>query len=89
MSDEYNATVTANGEEALAALDGENMDIIINDILIPKMDGIEFLQNIRTNTLYSHLPIILLSAKTAVESKIEGLVIISKNLFRSNDSGLS
>ncbi len=62
-----------NGLEALKLVETENVDIIISDILMPVMDGLELCKTIKSNPAYSHLPFILLSAKTDTATKIEGL----------------
>jgi signal transduction histidine kinase/ligand-binding sensor domain-containing protein/DNA-binding NarL/FixJ family response regulator len=65
--------------EALDGLDGWNKallrapDLIISDIMMPKMDGIELLDKLRSDFKTSHIPIILLTAKSAVENIIDGL----------------
>lgn len=48
-------------------------DFILSDIMMPEMDGVEFLQKIKANNTTSHIPFILLTAKTNIESKLEGL----------------
>jgi YesN/AraC family two-component response regulator len=62
-----------NGVEALAELKNHQIDIIITDIAMPKMDGFQFCKEVKSNLDYSHIPIILLTAKTNLQSKIEGL----------------
>lgn len=62
-----------NGEQAVKLLENFAPDIIISDIMMPEMDGIEFCDYVKRNTLYSHIPVILLTAKTDVKYKIEGL----------------
>ena len=70
----YNVMIARNGNEALARLE-ENMiiDVIITDILMPEMDGIELCKAIRFMTMFCHIPIILLTAQTDIRSKTEGL----------------
>ena len=46
---------------------------IVSDVMMPEMDGIEMCRHIKTNLTYSHIPIILLTAKTNLESKTEGM----------------
>lgn len=50
-----------------------NPDMILSDVMMPEMDGIELLDKIKNNTQTSHIPIILLSAQSAVETQIRGL----------------
>ena len=48
-------------------------DVIVSDVMMPEMDGIEMCRHIKTNLTYSHIPVILLTAKTNLESKTEGM----------------
>lgn len=65
----------ANGEQGLEAALRELPDFILTDIMMPVMDGMEMVQNIRNDERTSHIPIILLTAKTDMQSKIECLKI--------------
>jgi ligand-binding sensor domain-containing protein/DNA-binding response OmpR family regulator/nitrogen-specific signal transduction histidine kinase len=62
-----------NGLAAMKVIEKEHPDIIISDILMPEMDGLELCDAVKTNPAYSHIPLILLSAKTDTPTKIEGL----------------
>lgn len=71
---EQNVVFEANdGREALEVVEKENLDIIISDIVMPYMDGLELAHHLKSNLAYSHIPLILLSAKTDTPTKIEGL----------------
>ncbi len=69
----YHVLQCKNGMEALDILDKENVDIVICDIMMPIMDGLEFCKTMKENIKYSHIPVILLTARTNLESKIEGI----------------
>ncbi|MGM0530197.1 MAG: hybrid sensor histidine kinase/response regulator transcription factor [Bacteroidota bacterium] len=69
----YTAHRATNGAEALAKLKDNQIDIIITDVLMPKMDGFQFCKEVKSNLDYSHIPIILLTVKNDLRSKIEGL----------------
>lgn len=62
-----------DGQKALAKLEKHNVDVIVSDIAMPNMDGFELLKEVRENPMTSHIPFILLSAESSVESKIRGL----------------
>lgn len=73
LGDSFNIIPASNGIDALKALEDNTVDIIVSDIMMPDMDGIELCRAVRGNDSFSHLPLVLLSAKTDVETKIEGL----------------
>jgi signal transduction histidine kinase/ligand-binding sensor domain-containing protein/DNA-binding response OmpR family regulator len=73
LSGEYKVIESSNGKKALEMALQESPHLIISDIMMPEMDGITFSQKMKQNININHIPIILLSAKTASESKIEGL----------------
>lgn len=62
-----------NGRDALDILSKENIDLTVSDIMMPDIDGLELTRKIKSDINYSHIPIILLTAKTTMDSKIEGL----------------
>ena len=66
----YKAT---NGTEALEVMGKESIDIIVSDVMMPVMDGLELCKRIKENINYSHIPVILLTAKTTIEAKVEGM----------------
>lgn len=73
LEKEYTIYVAENGVEGHLKAAELSPDFIISDIMMPHMDGIEMLKLIRNNFVTSHIPVILLSAKTAIESKLEGM----------------
>jgi len=64
-----------NGLEALKILEKKNIDIILSDVMMPEMDGYEFCKNVKSNIEYSHIPVVLLTAKNDMDSKILGLKV--------------
>ncbi|HEX3024525.1 MAG TPA: response regulator, partial [Chitinophagaceae bacterium] len=73
LKNNYNIFKATNGQEALNILLHENINLVVSDIMMPIMDGIELCKKIKTDLHYSHIPIILLTAKNTLTSKIEGL----------------
>ncbi len=69
----YKVIEAKNGKEALEKLKKHPIDIIISDIMMPVMDGIRFTQEIKDNIELSHIPVILLTAKTDKATKLEGM----------------
>lgn len=65
----------SNGIEGLEKAHKHLPDLIISDIMMPKMDGISFCRELKANLNTSHIPIILLTAKGSIENKIEGFEI--------------
>lgn len=64
-----------NGRKGLDIATEILPDIIVSDILMPEMDGFGLLENIKTNPQTDHIPVILLTAKTMMDSKLQGLKI--------------
>lgn len=75
FSDEYTVYTANDGMEGIAVLESNEVDIIVTDMMMPNMDGIEFCNIIKNNFLWSHIPIIMLTAKTNIESKVEAFEI--------------
>lgn len=68
----YEVIPAYDGEEALEKVASEKPDILLLDIMLPKMDGFEVCRRIRAEESTKHLPIILFSAKTQEEDKKKG-----------------
>lgn len=73
LSTNYNVLKAMNGLEAIEVLNTENVDIIISDVMMPKMNGLELCTAIKSDIRISHIPIILLTAKASEEYQLEGL----------------
>ena len=64
---------TANGADGLKTINQLVPDVVITDIMMPVMNGLELAQKIKSNPVTAHIPVIGLSAKSAQESKLKGL----------------
>ena len=73
LSPVYQILTATNGVEALKVLEGHTVNLIVSDIMMPEMDGLELCDRIKSDLDYSHIPIVLLTAKTTLQSKIDGL----------------
>ncbi len=73
LGPEYRIMQFANGEDALKAIQKQAPDLLITDVMMPKMDGLELTRRLRANILCNSLPIIMLTAKTKEQDIIEGL----------------
>lgn len=73
LSEKYNVFKSCNGKEALEVLKVESIQLVISDVMMDMMDGFELCTIIKKSFEHSHLPIILLTAKNTLQSKIEGL----------------
>ncbi len=75
LSVNYNISYALNGAEALKKLQESKLlpDLILSDIMMDKMDGFTFVKILSTNDRYNHIPIIFITAKTALMDKLKGL----------------
>jgi signal transduction histidine kinase/ligand-binding sensor domain-containing protein/AraC-like DNA-binding protein len=73
LSNKYNVQHALNGKEALQIISKQLPDLIISDVVMPEMNGIEFTRKIKSNSKTAHIPIILLTGQTETEKQLEGL----------------
>lgn len=71
--DKYNVLSFNNAAEALASLELKQPDLIISDVMMPEIDGLSFAQKIKQNKLWSHIPLILLSALHHEDDQVKGI----------------
>ncbi len=73
LETDYKVISASNGEEGIDKAQDKIPDLIITDIMMPRMNGFEFSKRIRSDEKTSHVPIIMLTAKAGLDDKIEGL----------------
>lgn len=71
LSDGYNTLEAGNGDKALSILSESHVDFIISDWMMPVMDGLELSRRVKENFSISHIPFLMLTAKTAQEARLE------------------
>lgn len=74
LGDQYRISRAIDGAPALALARVDPPDIIISDVMMPGMDGLELLRALKANLETSHIPVLLLTAKSDRESRLEGLL---------------
>ncbi len=73
LKNQYNLILAENGVDALNKSVEDLPDLILSDIMMPEMDGLEFCKRIKSDWKTSHIPVILLTARTTIDNKVEGL----------------
>jgi two-component system cell cycle response regulator len=73
LAPKYAVRSAYNGPAALQILENETVHLIVSDIMMPAMDGFEICSRVKSSIDYCHIPVILLTAKKTLDSRIEGL----------------
>lgn len=73
LSADYHIIKAYNGKEALDVLNKNDVEVIISDVMMDEMDGFELCRSVKSNINFSHIPIILLTARSLVEDEMKGL----------------
>lgn len=73
LSPVYQVVTACNGAEALKVLEQQTVHLVISDIMMPEMDGLELCDRLKADLDYSHIPVVLLTAKSTLQAKIDGL----------------
>lgn len=69
----YNVVTAENGIEALKVIVRNEISMIVSDVMMPELDGITLCRTLKKDVRYSHIPFIMLTAKTDLESRVEGM----------------
>ena len=72
LKDKYNVLEAANGQQGLERARREVPKIVVCDVMMPVMDGLEFTRRLKQDTVTSHIPVILLTARSLTEQRAEG-----------------
>ncbi len=75
LGEAYRIEEAGNGQVALEMVGRDDYDLIISDLMMPEMDGMEMCKQLKGSIETSHIPIILLTAKSEIESRIQGIDI--------------
>ena len=75
MSGHFRVLTAANGAKAIEILGSDNVDMVISDVMMPDMDGVQLCRAIKRNLRTSHIPVILLSAKADIADRLDGLKV--------------
>lgn len=73
LQDDYQTLKAKDGREVLALLKDHAVHLIVTDVMMPHIDGYELCRLVKSNVEYSHIPVIMLTAKNTLQSKIKGL----------------
>lgn len=73
LADDFLVVQAGDGLEALRQMEELEFDLVISDIMMPNKDGVSLCNDIKKDLNTSHIPVVLLTAKTSLESKIEGV----------------
>lgn len=69
----YNVVLAANGAKAIEQLTSEKIDLILTDVMMPDVDGVQLCRAVKRNLRTSHIPVIMLSAKSDIADQMDGM----------------
>ncbi len=72
LSKDFDLTIASNGQEGLAAMQEQKFDVVLTDINMPVMNGLDFLENIRADEENKFIPVLMMTTEASQEMKAEG-----------------
>lgn len=89
LRDKYRVLEAVDGEEALLVLTREHVDFIVSDLMMPRMDGIELSRRVKEDIAISHIPFLILTAKTSEQARLESFKVgVDEYLLKPFDENL-
>ena len=73
LSDQFRVTVADNGKEGIERLRSASFDLVTADVMMPEMDGISFVKDLKAHSSWQHLPVIMITALSEETDKVAGL----------------
>ena len=73
LSNSFNILEASNGKEALAIIESHNVSLVVSDLMMPVIDGLELCKSIKSNLNHCHIPVIVLTAKVSQQAHIDAL----------------
>ncbi len=73
LQKKYHVSIATNGQEALSSIQIKQPDVVITDIMMPIMNGIELTKHLKNSFETSHIPVIMLTAKSTIDDQVEGV----------------
>lgn len=80
---DYNILTAVNGAEALDLLSKKDVDMITSDVMMPEMDGLELCRRVKTDINTSHIPVILLTAKSMAGDDCKAWRLVRMTISRN------
>ena len=83
LNEKFQITQARDGLEALQLMEKKDFDLVISDIMMPNKDGVSLCNEIKNNLDTSHIPVVLLTAKTSLESKLEASIPVRTCILKN------
>ena len=73
LREDYDVVTAANGVKALQRMEATVPDLVVSDVMMPEMDGIELLSRLKNSEDYCHIPVVMLTAKADIDSRLQAV----------------